>query len=609
MKPIIRTTLLLLALLLPSAATAYDFEVDGIYYNIINGNEAEVTYKSYSDYNYFSDYSGDIAISSNVTYNGTTYSVTTIGSSAFEGCSGLTRVTIPNSVTSIGWEAFYGCNGLTSVTIPNSVTSIGYRAFYNCSGMTSVTVPNSVTSIGEYAFYGCSGLTSVTLGNSVTSIGWGAFSFCSGLTSMKVESGNPKYDSRDGCNAIIGTASNTLIVGCKNTIIPYSVTSIGDLAFYGCSGMTSVTIPNSVTFICLGSFSGCSGLTSVTIPNSVTYIGEYAFSDCSGLTSVTIPNSVTSIGSGAFYGCSGLTRVEFPNSVTFIGGEAFYDCRGLTSVTCFAITPPTMGDYYAFSRDVTSQATLYVPDESVSAYQSAYNWKNFSNILAISIDFEVDGFRYHSSDGTTAGVVGYVEDEVVDGWELVIPETVTYEDFTFTVTEVAEGAFDGCYGLTSVVIPNTVTTIGEQAFLGCTELTSVTFGNGVTAIGSKAFNYCNALRTVTCLGTVPPVMASTDCFTSTVYNRATLRVPRPAIDAYSSADYWYRFVNIEGYGSSGPGDVNGDGLIGIADVTAIIDFLLGHADEDFYEESADVNGNGIINIADITELIDLLLRN
>ena len=191
-------------------------------------------------------------------------SVTSIGYNAFYNCSGLTSVTIPNSVTTIGYGVFAGCSSLTSVTIPNSVTSIGYGAFSGCSGLTSVTIPNSVTSIGNYAFQSCSGLTSVTIPNSVTSIGDGAFRGCSGLTSVTVDKNNGTYDSRDNCNAIIDSSTNTLIVGCKNTTIPNSVTSIGNSAFSGCSGLTSVTIPNSVTSIGRYAFYNCSGLTNLT---------------------------------------------------------------------------------------------------------------------------------------------------------------------------------------------------------------------------------------------------------------------------------------------------------------------------------------------------------
>ena len=372
-------------------AEAYDCKVDGIYYNLDkSAKTASVTYL-YSDKD---AYKGSVTIPSSFTYSGTTYNVTSIGDTAFRYCSGLTSVTIPNSVTSIGWGAFYNCSGLTSVTIPNSVTSIGHYAFYNCSGLTSVTIPSSVTSIEDGAFYGCSGLTSVTIPSSVTSIGPNPFSGCSGLTTIVVDGGNSVYDSRKNCNAIIQTATNTLIAGCKNTTIPNNITSIGRNAFEGCSGLTSVTIPNSVTTIESYAFSGCIGLTSVTIPNSVTTIESYAFSGCtgltsvnfnatnciimgspsfpvfkgcgsfttlkigenvknipnyafygcSGLTSVTIPNSVTSIGSSAFYGCSGLTSVTIPNSVTSIGERTFYGCSGLTSVT-IPNSVASIGDY------------------------------------------------------------------------------------------------------------------------------------------------------------------------------------------------------------------------------------------------------------------------
>ena len=188
-------------------------------------------------------------------------SVMSIGGNAFEGCSGLTELTLPNSVESIADDAFHGCRGLTELTLPNSVTSIGDGAFRGCTGLTELTLPNSVTSIGDGAFRGCPGLTELILPNSVTSIGESAFSGCSGLEKITVESGNSCYDSRDNCNSIIDTETNTLIVGCKNSVIPNSVRSIGDYAFYGCSGMTELILPNSVRSIGDYAFYGCSGMT------------------------------------------------------------------------------------------------------------------------------------------------------------------------------------------------------------------------------------------------------------------------------------------------------------------------------------------------------------
>ncbi len=228
-------------------------------------------------------------------------SVTSIGCGAFKHCSGLTSITISNSVTRIGNEAFSCCSRLTSIAIPNSVTSIERLAFFNCSGLTSITIPNSVTSIGMGTFYSCSGLTSITIPSSVTSLGENPFASCSCLTSIFVEKGNKTYDSRENCNAIIETASNTLIAGCEKTFIPNNVTSIGNSAFRGCSVLPSITIPNSVTSIGDHAFWGCSRLTSVTIPNSITSIGFWAFRGCVALRSIRIPKSLTHIGLNAFY--------------------------------------------------------------------------------------------------------------------------------------------------------------------------------------------------------------------------------------------------------------------------------------------------------------------
>ena len=333
--------------------------------------------------------------------------VTSIGDKAFYECSGLTSIEIPNSVTFIGEGAFMLCSGLTSIVIGNGVTSIGNSAFFYCSGLTSITIPNSVTSIGDLAFSGCSGLTSITIPNSVTSIGNQAFCGCTGLTSIKVESGNSVYDSRENCNAIIETATNKLMVGCQSSIIPNSVTSIGNYAFYYLKGITSITIPNSVTSIGDDAFLYCSGLTSIEIPNSVTSIGNQAFYECSGLTSIvigngvtsigdeafgycdgltsiTIPNSVTSIGDYAFYECSGLTSIEIPNSVTSIGNQAFYGCSGLTSITSLIPADELFAiDSSVFYNVDKTTCTLYVPYGAKETYASTEDWNEFTNIVEL----------------------------------------------------------------------------------------------------------------------------------------------------------------------------------------------------------------------------------
>ena len=358
MKHLIKATLLLLALLLLTMISCSGnqsvpnsdstFEVNGINYNKIDSNKVEVTNKITSYSPYSNDYSGSVTIPATVTYHGTTYSVTSIGYGAFDHCYGLTNINIPKSVTNIDRYAFRGCSSLTNINIPNSVTSIGDEAFDGCSSLTSINIPNSVTDITN-----------------------SAFSCCSSLENISVASNNTKYDSRNNCNAIIETATNTLIAGCKNTTIPNSVTSIGAGAFLGRSSLTAINIPNSVTSIQWIAFAECTSLSSIDIPNSVTNIDGWAFLGCSGLASIsvvsdnpkydsrnncnaiietatntliagckntTIPTSVTSIGDMAFGG-SGLTTISIPNSVTSIGSSAFSGCSSLTSISVVSDNP------------------------------------------------------------------------------------------------------------------------------------------------------------------------------------------------------------------------------------------------------------------------------
>ena len=408
---------------------AYDFEANGFYYNILSETDKTcgVTYGH-------TNYTGDIVIPESATYNGTTYSVTRILSSAFYNnpitsvvipntvtyildsafgyCFNLKSVTIGKSVEWIGSEVFEYCEALTEINvvdgnknfssldgilfdcdkttliqcpcaksgeyiIPSSVTTIDGNAFSDCSAITDITIPNSVTTIGSNAFSGCSALTDITIPNSVTTIGGGAFSSCIALTEINVENGSTSYCSQDG---VLFDYGKTMLIQCPGAksgeyVIPNSVTTIDNSAFQNCA-ITSVTIPNSVTTIGNSAFQYCA-ITSVIIPNSVTEIG-YSVFKYSAITSVTIPNSVTSIGTSAFENCA-LTSVTIPNSVITIGDEAFCFCNELESVT-IGSSVTTIGSY-AFEycealKEIYSYATT---PPSCGSY--TFNGVDFSSAL------------------------------------------------------------------------------------------------------------------------------------------------------------------------------------------------------------------------------------
>ena len=468
LQAVIATIMMLIGL----SANAHDFEVDGIYYTITSSEDKTVAV-SYQDnindgYNPSYDYTGDIVIPKQVTYNDIEY-----------------------SVTSIGYAAFLNCFDLTSVEIPNSVTSIGRGAFYQCSGISSIEIPNSVTSIGELAFAGCVNLASINIPNFITEIGHFTFGLCKNL---------------------------------KSIIIPDSVINIADSAFIACSSLTSVTIPNSVTSIGYYAFSMCDNLKNVyitdieaycnikfydflysfyTYPNPVYYaenlylngeliedlvipegiekISNYLFYNLDHIKSVTIPNSVTSIGSSAFSDCDGLTSVTIGDSVTSIGNSAFKGCDNIKKIESKANKAPTIENEDQFSENVYANADLFVPIGYEDNYKNAYAWSKFKNVIGKDFSVKVTLIE------VTPTEVEAEEGSEVQLSEVVLPEEATNKEVAWSSSNESVATVDN-NGLVSIhkegeATITATTTDGSnlsatcviKAFSGIVEVESLTF--------------------------------------------------------------------------------------------------------------------------------------
>ena len=434
-KPLCRSIIAVAMMMLSLQAMAYDFSYTHqgktLYYNITSENTVAVTY--YSDISDSNNYvNGDVVIPSTVEYNGTTYSVASIDSWAFDHCYLLTSVSIPNSVTAIGTGAFYWCPIISSINIPEGITSLENYTFYACLSLTDIVIPNTVNTIGQYAFGYCEDLASIQLPSSLTELDTCAFYHCTSLTSVNLPNGLTK----------IGAWAFDSCVNLSSITLPESLTTIEKSAFRY-SGLTSVTIPDNVTEIDYFAFYGCNALTEATIGESVQELNYGVFQNCTSLTSVNLPNGLTTIDMRAFYGCSRLSSITIPNSVTSIGEQAFYGCS-LTTLNFNAVNYEIADFFYGEEYD---------DEDNLIGYNAPFGTSLTTINIGDSVQRIPAGLAYHC-DGLTS---------------VTIPNSVTF---------IGEQAFYGCSGLTSVTIPESVTTIEKLAF----------FNNNLTTLNFNAIN-------------------------------------------------------------------------------------------------------------------------
>lgn len=518
-------------------------------------------------------------------------SVKTIGMAAFEYCSSLADIVLPEGVTTIARSAFWGCSSLSRIDLPEGVTTIGHSAFYGCEKLSSVKLPNSLTTIEGFAFSGCNGLT-ITIPDNVESMSMLTFSDCTGLDITIPGRFLTKIENPIGSNCKdvrVTIAEGTTVIeeyafqkrpGIVSVTIPESVTSIGHAAFWQCSGLTDIIIPSSVTEIGDDAFSKCTNLTNVTLPDGLTFIGEGVFKLSKGLVSVVIPNSVKSIEYEAFNGCSALKSIVLPEGMTLIKKWTFADCSSLVDVTL----PSTMTtlEYGAF-ENCTSLRSVTIPNSVNTVDAPFYGCSSLSDIKVPDYLYETSIFSGTGitditvPEGTT--VVGSFADctklasitfpegikaltdfsgcsslraiDIPDGVSVIGSAlfrgcvNLTKVTIPNSVVSLEWFAFSDCSSLTRITIPNHIATISSGAFSGCSLLTNVTLGSGVASIEDIAFH--NApIRQLRCYAVVPPKLHGVvdGSFSADLVKGATLYVPAGTGMAYSESDWKIYFENI-----------------------------------------------------------------
>ena len=487
-------------------------------------------------------------------------------------------------LTSIDVSDFTGttfdraANYITSITIPNGVTTIKSNAFNGYSNVKSIVLPNSVTTLQDYALSGMSGLETLSFGSGFSrQIGSFAFGYyysnSTGLRNITVDANNSVYDSRNNCNAVIKTATNELVLGGVNTVIPNTVTKISANAFYGRSSLTSLNIPSNVTEIEQSAFENCSGLTSISIPDSVTVAGGSIFSGCSSLASATIGSGLTNISERMFYECKGLTSISIPNNITSLNSYAFSGCTSLASVTfgngltiirdqcfngCRSLTKVVLSDSvatiggYAFNGCTSLTSVVF---GSGTTWIGNYPFNQVNSLQNVVCKATTPP-TLQNSYAFSGNYPIYVPAEALDAYKAA-NNWSTYASRIYPIQQVATVDGNPVYnydlGMTSA---NTITSEDmDKMPTG----TSVEFAEGITNIAAGEINYQQVTlpSTFTGFGDSNMIGSSVSTITSNAVtppsafkNRlggsglTAVYVPASAVDTYKENATWSSFSSI-----------------------------------------------------------------
>ena len=600
------------------AASAYDFKVGDIYYNINeDGTSVSVTYKNSSP---SASYTGDIVIPEKVTPDSINYyDVTGIGNSAFYRCYSLTSITMPSSLLTIGSSAFDACSTLTEIVIPENVVTINKQAFVRCKGIKTITIPNSVTTLDDYAL-SYTGIKEIQFGTGLTKISGGLFHGCDSLQTLDFPSG-------------VTTIGSTACIDCvslKHVSIPEGVTRIDSRAFQRCIRLTEIDLPSTLSFIYWDAFSYCTGLkrfniseenssycsvdgvlynkektTFIMFPNAnsdscivldgVTEIERYAFMGCSRLRYVSLPNSLKAICLAAFEDCSSLQNFIIPEGVERIEQLAFSGCSSLTEMRI----PSSVSSFslQVFYRCKSLQAIHVAEDNPILSSVDGVLYNKDKTILKAYPN-------HHNNDYSTYTI----PEGVITVGDYAFGECtgLTKINFPNSLKKIGSCGFIDCTGLTAVVVPDSVTELGNRTFDGCKNIKNITLGRSVASMGSSIFSQCWMIN-ITCLAPTPPSIPTINGgigLWHTVYNSCRLYVPKGSLEAYQTTDPWMNFTHIVPVDDIG--DADGDGVVTINDITAIIDFILG-INSSIDPIIADINRDHKTNIDDVVALIDMLL--